>query len=351
MKLIKCVIWDLDNTLWEGTLLEDNSVRLKDGIREILEKLDSEGVLLSIASRNNFEHAMDILKKLGIDHYFLYPQINWSAKSLSIKNIQKEINVGFDSLLFIDDQQFELDEVKSVYPEINLLKAENYREVENMQQHLPKMLTLDSKRRRLMFVEEQKRRAAEEIFEGPSSKFLFTLNMEFLIKRATQSDLMRAEELTVRTNQLNSTGIQYSYDELNDYLNSQSHDLWICELKDRYGSYGKIGLALVENDHSYSNIRLLLMSCRTLSRGVGTVLLSFLMKNAIMNNKKLRADFCKTERNRQMYLTYKFANFNEVDSSNNEKLLLENDLSLIQEYPPYIKVIIKNNRNEGVSIV
>ena len=74
---VQCVVWDLDDTLREGTLLEDYSVVLKDGILDIIKTLDERGILMSIASKNNFEHAMGIIKQMDIEEYFLYPQINW----------------------------------------------------------------------------------------------------------------------------------------------------------------------------------------------------------------------------------------------------------------------------------
>lgn len=339
MKEIKCVVWDLDDTLWDGVLLEGDRVQLKPGVRDILNTLDNRGILLSIASKNNHAQAMERLVEFGIDHYFLFPQINWNAKSSSLAKIKQSLNIGMDTIAFIDDQAFERDEAKSVHPEITVFDATAYRELLAMPRLNPKVISDDSRRRRLMYVEDQNRQAAEAAYEGPTVKFLESLAMKFTISRAREEDLQRAEELTVRTNQLNSTGIQYSYDKLKELLESPTHHLWICELVDRYGSYGKIGLVLVEIQGDVWHIRLLLMSCRTVSRGVGTVLLSFLMKKAKEEGKVLRADFRRTERNRQMLMTYQFANFKEQERVK-DITVFENDLSKIQDYPPYIQVIV-----------
>lgn len=339
MKTIKCVIWDLDQTLWNGILLEDKQVELKEGIKEIIETLDKRGILQSIASRNNYDETMEKLKEFGIAEYFLYPQINWQPKSVSVKQIKEKLNIGMDTILFIDDQQFELDEVKSVHSEVVTIEASEYKQLLLMDILNPPVITVDSSRRRKMYLEQQQRYLVEEKFEGTPTEFFRSLNMVFKIERAKEEDLQRAEELTVRTNQLNSTGVQYSYDDLKELMNSDKHRLWVCELVDKYGSYGKIGLALEEVQEDVNLIKLLLMSCRTISRGVGSVLLSFLMKEAKEENKKLQAYFKRTDRNRQMLITYQLANFTQKEK-NEDIILYENDLTNIQDYPDYIQVII-----------
>src|SRR5678815_3970601 len=112
-KEVKCVVWDLDNTIWNGTLLESDVVRLKPKVADVIRELDSRGILQSIASKNNYEDAMTKLSELAIEQYFLYPEIHWNPKSESISNIQRNMNIGIDTILFIDDQPFERDEVSS----------------------------------------------------------------------------------------------------------------------------------------------------------------------------------------------------------------------------------------------
>src|SRR4030067_1595069 len=82
-KTLKCVVWDLDNTLWDGVLLESDSVRLKPGIAEVIRILDERGILHSIASRSDPEAAANSLRRLGIAPYFLFPEIGWGGKSLA----------------------------------------------------------------------------------------------------------------------------------------------------------------------------------------------------------------------------------------------------------------------------
>jgi FkbH-like protein len=245
-----------------------------------------------------------------------------------------------DTILFVDDQPFEREEVKSVHPDVTCIDAAEYKSLPDLPRLNPRFITKDSARRRKMYQDDIKRKKEEETFEGPSEKFLASLNMKFVIHGAEEEDLKRAEELTVRTNQLNATGKTYDYDELNAFRLSDSHKLLVCELTDRYGSYGKIGLALIEIKEDHWHLKLLLMSCRVMARGVGTVLMSHIMQETKKAGKKLLADFKRTDRNRQMYVGYKFANFKEKSKDDEGYILFENDLSMIQPFPPYIEVKI-----------
>lgn len=337
-KEIKCVVWDLDNTLWNGILLEGDDLKLKPGIVNVIEKLDQRGILHSIASKGVHEDAMRKLKEFNLENFFLYPEINWNAKSQSIAKIQTKLNIGMDTLMFIDDQPFERDEVKSKHPAVTCIEADKYLNLLSNPRLNPKFITRDSEKRRLMYLEDQRRKTAENDFEGPRKDFLASLDIHFLISEAKYDDLKRAEELCVRTNQLNATGKTYSYNELKRYMGSTKHKLIICEMHDKYGSYGKIGLALVEIFKNCLHIRLLLMSCRVMSYGVGTVLLSNILKEAKTLKKKVRADFKHTGRNRVMYVTFKFAGFKELMKDQFGLIILENDLSSIQEFPPYVNV-------------
>lgn len=339
-KEIKVVVWDLDNTIWDGILVEGDKAQLKPGIKEVIRVLDARGILQSIASKNNDDDAMQKLKEFGLDDYFIYPEIHWNAKSVSLAAIQKNINVGMDTILFVDDQPFEREEVQSVHPEITCIDASEYKTMPDLPRLNPRFITEDSARRRKMYQDDIKRKQEEDTFQGPPEKFLASLNMKFIISECREEDLKRAEELTVRTNQLNATGKTYDYDELNEFRISDNYKLLVCELIDRYGSYGKIGLALVEMLEDHWHLRLLLMSCRVMARGVGSVVMSYIMQECKKAGKKLLADFKHTSRNRQMYVSYKFGNFKEISSDDQGHVLFENDLSMIQPYPHYIDLVL-----------
>lgn len=340
-KEIKCVVWDLDGTLWDGVLSEMDSVTLKPGVQEVIRTLDARGILHSIASRNDYGDAMHTLTEFGLDGYFLYPRIGWNAKSVSIAKLCSDLNIHTDAIMFIDDDPMERDEVKSEHPDITCLDASQYNTLPAHPRLNPRFVTEDARQRRLMYLADTKRKQDEDSYEGPKKEFLASLKMQFIISQAKDEDLRRAEELTARTNQLNTTGRTYSYDDLRTFISSPKHRLLVCEMNDKYGSYGKIGLALIEIAEDRFHLRLFLMSCRVMSRGVGTVLLSYIMQEAKKAKKRLKADFRNTGRNRMMHITFAFANFRATESDDSGNIVLENDLSVIQGYPSYIDVQVR----------
>jgi len=338
---IKCVIWDLDNTIWDGILLEDSSVSLKPRIMEVLEELDRRGILHSIASRNNYDEAMAKLQEFGIADYFLYPEIRWDAKSLSVRRIQEHLNIAYDTLLFLDDQPFERDEVAANHEDVWCLDSRNYLELLEESRLKPRYITRDSELRRHMYQSDIVRRQEEEEFVGPKESFLRKLDMVLEITEAREEDLIRAEELTFRTNQLNATGKTYSIESLDSMRKDGRHKILVCELTDKYGSYGKIGLAVLELEKEVWKLNLLLFSCRVMSAGVSSILLSLLRNAARDNGVRLTADFNDTGRNRMMRIAYMVAGFVEKKPQINGVTLLENDLTDIPPVPDYCKTISK----------
>ncbi|MEA5367260.1 HAD-IIIC family phosphatase [Amycolatopsis sp., V23-08] len=337
---IKCVVWDLDNTVWDGTLLEDGEVTVRPEVVAEIKRLDELGVLHSVASRNDHDAAMARLKAAGLDEYFLYPQITWNPKSGSVERIAKALNIGLDAIAFVDDQPFELAEVAHALPAVKTVDVAELASELASEEFRPKFVTDESRVRRDLYRAAAVRDQVEQDHEGTSEEFLSTLDMKFTIARAQREDLQRAEELTVRTNQLNSTGRTYSYDELDELRQSPDHVLLVASLSDKYGGYGKIGLALAERGTEAWHLRMMLMSCRVMSRGVGTVLLNHIMGLAKEDGAKLRADFVETGRNRVMYVTYAFAGFTEI-SRDGSRLVFESDLSTIQPPPSYLTVELR----------
>ncbi|MTD15349.1 HAD-IIIC family phosphatase [Nakamurella sp. YIM 132087] len=318
---IKCIVWDLDHTLWDGVLLEDDAVHVRESVVAHIERLDRMGVLHSLASRNDEQAAMDRLRELGLDRYFLAPQITWDAKSGSIRRIAAALNLGLDAFAFVDDQPFELAEVSAALPEVTVVHVDDVDEALQRDEFRPRFVTDESARRREMYAGQLLRDDLEKEFVGTNDEFLAGLSMQFVIEQCRQEDLQRAEELTVRTNQLNATGRTFSYEELDELRTSDDHLLLVASLTDRFGSYGKIGLALVEKSTTAWHLRMMLMSCRVMSRGVGMVLLNHLMGSAAGAGVPLRADFVETGRNRMMQITYAFAGFREVERDGNRVVL------------------------------
>jgi FkbH-like protein len=332
---IKCVVWDLDNTLWQGVLLEDDVLKLRPGITEVIKTLDERGILQSVASRNDPEKALQKLREFDLLTWFLYPQISWNPKSSSLTAIATALNIGLDTFAFVDDDLFEREEVKFSHPDILCIDAADVHQISQLPEMNPETITEDSRTRRLMYLANIEREREEETFSGPKEEFLATLEMVCSIEPARETDLARAEELTIRTHQLNSTGITYSFEELAELRQTRDHKLLIAGLSDKYGSYGKIGLALIQHEGPKWTIKLLLMSCRVMSRGVGTMMLSYIMEQARIVKATLCAEFVPTDSNRMMYVTLKFAGFKETARQGNV-VIMENDLKHIQPLPPYV---------------
>jgi FkbH-like protein len=336
---IKCIVWDLDNTLWDGVLLEDPTVLVRPSVVEHIRRLDAMGVLHSVASKNDAQTARAKLRELGLDDLFLYPQINWNSKSSSIQRIAKALNLGVDAFAFVDDQEFERAEVEFAVPGVTCVDALDVDEVLTGPEFTPRFVTDESACRRGMYQAQLARDDLEKEFTGTNDDFLASLGLAFTIEPARRADLQRAEELTVRTNQLNATGRTYSYEELDALRESPGHLLLVASLTDKFGSYGKIGLALVEKGSPDWHLRMLLMSCRVMSRGVGMVLLNHVMRLAAEAGAGLRADFVETGRNRMMQITYAFAGFREV-ARDGAKVELSADLATLQPPPPYVQIEI-----------
>lgn len=374
---IKCVVWDLDNTIWDGVLLEHGSTVPRPGVIQVIRTLDERGILHSIASRNEHAIAVKRLDALGIVDYFVYPQIGWNPKSSAIGVIAQRLNIGLDAIAFIDDQAFELGEVAHAHPQVMCVPASRIAALPDEPAFMPRFITEESRQRRHLYRNGVEREAAEEAFTGSPHEFLATLKMVFTISEATVDDLRRAEELTIRTNQLNSTGLTYSYAELEGLTRSADHLLLIASLSDRFGSYGTIGLALIGGpgvraawrrsavgsvvgegrrppgaaaQHSPAfppvgdpptwTLALLLMSCRVMSRGVGAIMLNHVVGLARHCGARLTAEFIHTGRNRIMYVTYRFAGFEEV-TERDGIVLLQAPTTPVPEPPAYVQVLLR----------
>lgn len=354
-RLIKLLVWDLDNTLWRGTLLEGDDVCVREGVRETLKTLDERGILHSIASKNDYDLMMAKLNEAGIEEYFLYPQACWNAKSAGIRAIASAINIGLDAVAFIDDESYERGEVRQSLPEVMTIDASELETLVDRPEFNPPYVTNDAAQRREMYRRGLERKRAEEQFVGPTEEFLATLGMEFTITHLQEEDLKRAEELTVRTHQLNTTGYVYSVDELRALRRSPNHLFFVAALEDRFGPYGKVGLTLIEKGSKVWTIKLFLMSCRVMSRGVGTVMMNHLLDLARDAGVVLEAEFRANQRNRMALITFKLAGFREVARSE-DVILFRHDLDQstsanwlkyttsewlrVQRHPEWIKVRI-----------
>lgn len=319
---VKCVVWDLDDTLWHGTLSEGDDLVLNAEALKTLRVLDERGILHSIASANDADAVLTALDRLGVSDYFLAPQIGWGAKSASVQAIADALNIGVDSLAFIDDQQFQLDEVAHSLPAVRCLPVGAIPQLTELPEFNPPV-SAESGLRREMYRSMAMREEEERAFDGPPQQFLASLGMVCtVVAAAPGDDLARAQELTIRTNQLNTTGIAYSRAELQELASSDTHRVLLAGLQDRYGPYGTIGLAVLAVDGEAAwTLELFLLSCRVLTRGVSSALLSGLAGAARASGRVLRARFRPNDRNRAMNVALRFAGFEQVSDSGGTLLL------------------------------
>jgi|ERR1700733_1686421 len=334
---IKCVVWDLDDTLWHGSLAEGDKGEIREGVADIIRELDRRGILQSICSKNSFNDAQEHLERKNLRDYFLYPQIGWDRKSTGVAKISELLNLHLDTFAFVDDQQFERDEVQFSHPEVLCFNSIDLSKLLSHPRVTVNCVTDEARGRRFMYQAELQRRVDEEQFSGPQEDFLASLRMVLQIRPAVESDLRRAAELTARTHQLNTTGCIYSADELLRFSSDPSHMVYAARLDDRYGTYGIIGFALTEVRLEYLSIKLLLMSCRVASRGVGTVFLIYLMNIAKRLGLGLQAEFVPGKANRIMDVTFRLAGFQENDRRG-ELVVLRREDSEIPGYPDYVEV-------------
>ncbi len=295
--ICKCVVWDLDNTLWDGILIEDgpDKLRLKPGMLQILQTLDERGILISAVSKNNYDDALAQLRQFGIEEYFLFPQISWNPKSGGIQQIAKSLNIGTDSLLFVDDSPFEREQVRAVCPEVMVLDAAAYISIPE-RSDCQSPVTEESKKRRLFYRDQQVRDAAQQHYSGDYFAFLRSCELHLTIRSLSEANLERVHELTQRTNQMNFSGNRYTHDQLRQFLNNDMFDTYVLDCRDRFGSYGTIGFCLINRPQ----VRMtdLMFSCRIQAKRVEHAFLSHVIrKYREVKASDFLADYRKTKKN------------------------------------------------------
>lgn len=309
--LVKCLVWDLDNTLWQGTLLEDSDVHLSDEVRAVIVELDSRGILQSIASKNDHDLAWKRLEELGVAEYFLVPRISWGRKSDAVIAIAKELQFALTTIAFVDDTPTERAEVAYHAPEVRSYTDQDVLSLLDRPEFSPAIVTVDARRRREMYRANALRTVEKDSFNGPDEDFLRSLDLVMEIKRADEDDLSRVEELTLRTSQMNATGVHYSDEALRGLLADPGHEVLTITLTDRFGPHGAVGVLLLERHPGVWHLKLLATSCRVVTFGAGTVLLNWLVDQAAQAGVHLAADFRPTDRNRMMEIAYRFAGFTQ----------------------------------------
>jgi len=338
---IKCVVWDLDNTLWKGILSEDNSneLTLRDGILETIKQLDDRGVIQSIASKNDYEFAWSMLKKLNISEYFLYPAINWGQKSSNILQIAKLLNINADTFLFVDDSEFEREEVLRNAPGVRVCDENKIFELLNSE-WFDFEITEDSKNRRKMYQTEMLRTKVKEEFNNDYKGFIKSCEIEIEFLNVIDDEIVsRCFELVHRTNQLNLSGNKYSKENFLDLLKCDFCHNFAIKCKDKFGSYGIVAFVQCQSDSKKFLINEMAVSCRIAKKYIEDVIIMWIINryNKEQKYKTLIANYKKTPRNNPMLETFKNIGFELIDK--HEGLVLD-----IEKYKSDIDII---KINEG----
>lgn len=308
---VKCLVWDLDDTLWRGILLEDGRVELSEDVRGVLRTLDARGILHSVASRNDHDDAWMQLERLGIAEYFVVPQIGWGRKSDAVREIARQLGFAYRTIAFIDDQPAECAEVAYRLPEVRCYAAGDAVRLVELPEFSPRVVTVDTRRRREMYRAASRRDAARAGSSSTDEQFLRSLELVMRVGPATEEELARVEELTLRTSQMNATGVHYPHAVLRGLLADLRHDVLVASMTDRFGPHGAVGVVLLSRHEAVWHLKLLATSCRVVSFGAGAVLLRWLVEQSARAGVHLVADFRRTDRNRIMEITYRFAGFGE----------------------------------------
>jgi FkbH-like protein len=258
---VKCVVFDLDNTLWRGVLVEGDALDLHPSIPALLKHLDQRGILLSVASKNDHAPAWKKLEELGLADYFLYPQINWSPKSHGVKAVADRLNIAVDSLAFVDDNPFELDEVSSALPGVLCLHARDLTSLFS-DPRFQGSSTPDARRRRQLYRDSAAREVAQESFGSDYHAFLSSCQIVLQVSPYSPEESERVAELVQRTNQLNFSGHKHTRLELQQLLDDPRLDKFVLKSSDRYGSYGTIGFCIVQRAPHALCIQDFMLSCR-----------------------------------------------------------------------------------------
>ncbi len=295
---VKCVIWDLDNTLWSGVIGDcgEENIVWNDKAVSVIRQLDERGVLQSICSKNDHDLAWGAVCRRGLDEYFLYPQINWKPKSTNIRRIEKSLNINADTFVLIDDSRTERQEIMTMIPNMRVYDDTAIDSLLSRPEFdLP--VTEDSKNRRLYYMAEAKRNAAFEQEEEQDYKsFIRQCGFQVEVTRCTEKeDIDRCHELLQRTNQLNASTNRIGYDEFVFLAGGGTCTVLKVACRDCFGSYGTVGCLIVKREGGALRCTDFVLSCRIAKKKVESALVSFLMEKSGMD---MEIVYYPTPRNR-----------------------------------------------------
>jgi FkbH-like protein len=315
-RVVKCVVLDLDNTLWGGVIGDDGVAGIKlnahgDGeafyrLQAFLKELLKRGVLLAVASKNEMENALTpfeshpemLLKREDISVFLA----NWNDKAENIRAIRETLNIGLDSMLFLDDNPFERNLVRGILPEVIVPElpedpADYVRALCELNLFETASFSAEDARRVELYREEAARRTEQARF-ADADAFLESLGMQMEVGRFDRFHLPRIAQLIQRSNQFNLTTHRYTEAECEAIMNDRAVLPLYARLSDRLGDHGLIGVIVLSPEGEEIVIRDWLMSCRVLARGVEQHLMNLVVEEAQRRGcTRVSGEYIRTAKN------------------------------------------------------
>ncbi len=296
----KVIALDCDNTLWKGVCGEDGPLGVEvtppfRALQEFMIGQKNAGMLLCLCSKNNEKDALDIFDQrsdmpLKREHLVSW-RINWNSKSENIKALAKELNLGLDSFIFVDDNPVDCADVEINCPGVLALQLPGNTEAfSSFLNHIwafdnASSTREDQDRTRMYQESAQRERYREQSFS--LTDFIKGLQLRIEIGELTEDQLDRVSQLTFRTNQFNFTTIRRSNKEIDDLLKHENAKCLVVRVVDRFGDYGLVGVLIYESQHDRYKVDTFLLSCRVLGRGVEHAIVSQLGERAVKDGKQL----------------------------------------------------------------
>ena len=257
---VKLVIWDLDDTFWNGTLSEGEVIPIASNVR-LIKDLTDRGIVNSICSKNDYDISIKKLQDFGIEDYFVFKSIDWTPKGQRISKMIKDMGLRPVNCLFIDDNIVNLNEAQFYSNDLMIASPD---EILDLLNYCKNTEVTDCSHNRLnqYKVLEKKQKAKENASDN--LQFLYASNTEVKLHSDCKDEEDRIYELINRTNQLNYTKYRCTREELSTILNDSEANCGYVTVKDNYGDYGIVGFYAIKNNKCIH----FLFSCRTIGQGV-----------------------------------------------------------------------------------
>ena len=313
----KCIVLDLDNTLWGGIIGEDgfdgielghssNGKAFVDFQKELL-SLWNHGIILAINSKNNFDDAMKVINEhpnmILRKKNFASIQINWDDKAQNLKQIAEEINIGLNSIAFFDDDKINRERIKQEFPEVLTIEVPDDPSqfsliLKNLNDFNVLQRTDEDIKRGQMYAQQRERKELEKSISNLDD-FLEQLDIKVKMKNSSEFLIPRISQLTLKTNQFNLTTRRYQEEEIRNFTNDHKFIVGCAQVLDKFGDNGITGVYIINKQDKIWSIDTFLLSCRIMGRGVENGILSQILIDAKHNGvEEIRANFIPTQKNK-----------------------------------------------------